>query len=125
MASGAPVRSDGVRDNFGNNVQNLGRSFDDPRETGAYSYLLKNCAGLNRAGVKVNHQSHSSVFGSLNGGKLKLCRNGQKCTTEGCSFSHECIKKPCKFGNECPRTDKCLFNHTSVGNMTKNGDGRA
>ena len=71
-------------------------------------------------------QAQSGVRGPLvNGDRVRLCKDGQKCVVAGCNFSHDPIQKPCKFGNECPRNEKCLFDHTSVINISKNEGGRA
>ena len=65
--------------------------------------------------------------GGVSTRKVKLCRNGQQCNVNGCTFSHNIINKSCKFGADCHRGSKCLFlhgipssHHHNVGHMENN-----
>ena len=109
-------------ENLGN-LRNYSGECNDPSGRGPYSAFLKSNTGINNTSVRLNH--HKQMDRPSSGGKVKLCRDGQKCTSAGCNYSHEYIQKPCRFGNECFRNDKCLFFHDSLNGLPKNDGGRA
>ena len=52
--------------------------------------------------------------GIIPSGRMKLCRNGQQCNVNGCTFSHNTINKKCRSGADCHRGNKCLFVHENL-----------
>ena len=70
-----------------------------------------------------HHHQLNNMFSQFNRGqtdrsqyvrKKGLCRNGQKCNVQGCSYHHSPIHRQCRNGDNCANKDTtCLFGHES------------
>ena len=108
-------------------IMNTALSNSSLGNSGFHNPFVQNShGGLNSSrgdtGVRSSNHSESDIRT-----KMKLCRDGQQCVVNGCSFSHIVINKPCKFGTHCYRRNKCLFLHDRpatyqqiTGDMDKN-----